>query len=434
VSARPAPARPKAEAPKRPTPQRKEAPRAKPKPKAKPLQFEWNIIVLVTSALVLFGLVMVYSATSGSAVLGHANPQGYVERQALFAVGGFVALFVLSRFDLGKLRALAPSLLVTAAVLCLGVLAVGSRVNGARRWVSVGPFAFQPSEFAKLALVVWVAAYLSRRSAPRTLGELMKPVGLVALAFAGLVLMEPDLGTALVIMLVVGAVLLVSGTRMSLLATAYGCVIALVGLAVWAEPYRRDRLLTFLDPWKDPSGAGLQNVQALISLGSGGIFGTGLGHGTATLQYLPEAPTDMMAAVIGGQFGLVGMLLVFVAFGAFAYAGIRLALAAKDPFAKRLAAGVTALVCGQAAINIAAVVGAAPLTGIPLPFLSYGGSSLIVMLGAVGVLLNIARNGGRASAAVSDRGRGDGGTRRAGTRSRGSAPAPRRTRDVRRVT
>jgi cell division protein FtsW len=220
---------------------------------------------------------------------------------------------------------------------------------------------------------------------------------------------------------------------MSLLAIAYGLVIALAGVAAWSSPYRRDRLLTFLDPWKDPMGAGMQNVQAFISLGSGGIFGTGLGHGPATGGYLPAAPTDMMAAVIGGQFGLVGMLLLFCAFGAFAYAGVRLALACKDPFAKRLAAGVTALVCGQAAINIAAVVGAAPLTGIPLPFLSYGGSSLIVMLGAVGVLLNIARNGGRAAAAVPDRGRGNGRTRRAGARSRGSAPAPRRARDLRRL-
>jgi cell division protein FtsW len=402
--------------------------------KAKPLQFEWNLIVLVTTALLLFGLVMVYSATSGSAVLGHGNPQGYVERQALFSLVGLVALFVLSRLQLEKLRAIAPTLLIGAAVLCVGVLAVGSRINGARRWVDVGPLAFQPSEFAKLALVVWVAAYLSRRAAPRSLAGLMKPVGLVALGFAGLVLFEPDLGTALVIMLVVGAILLVSGTRMTLLVAAYGIVIALAGIAVWAEPYRRARLLTFLDPWKDPTGAGLQNVQALISLGSGGIFGAGPGNGTAPLRYLPEAPTDMMAAVIGGQFGLVGMLLVFVAFGAFAYAGIRLALACKDPFAKRLAAGVTALVCGQAAINIAAVVGAAPLTGIPLPFLSYGGSSLIVMLGSVGVLLNIARNGGRTAAAVPDRGRGDGRTRRTGTRSGGGASTPRRARDVRRVS
>jgi cell division protein FtsW len=402
--------------------------------RAKALQFEWNLLVLVTAALVLFGLVMVYSATSGSAVLGHGNPQGYVERQALFALAGVAALFALSRVPLGKLRALAPSFLLTAAVLCLGVLAVGSRINGARRWVDVGPLAFQPSEFAKLALVVWVAAYLSGRAAPRSLSELAKPVGLVALGFAGLVLIEPDLGTALVIMLVVGAILLVSGTRMSLLVFAYGIVIALAGVAAWSSPYRRDRLLTFLHPWKDPTGAGLQNVQALISLGSGGIFGAGPGNGTAPLRYLPEAPTDMMAAVIGGQFGLVGMMLVLVAFSAFAYAGTRLALACKDPFAKRLAAGVTALVCGQAAINIAAVVGAAPLTGIPLPFLSYGGSSLIVMLGSVGVLLNIARNGGRTAAAVPDRGRGNGRTRRAGSRGGGSAPAPRRARDIRRVS
>ena len=403
-------------------PQAKPAAKPKPKPKpstrAKPLQAEWNLLVLVTSALVLLGLVMVYSATSGSAVLGHANPLGYVERQALFALLGVVALVVLSRLDLEKLRALAPGLLVTAVILCLGVLAMGTRINGARRWIGVGPLQFQPSEFAKLALVVWVAAYLSRNPAPRTLKELAKPVGLVALVFAGLVLAEPDLGTALVIMLVVGALQLVSGTRMSLLATAYGIVIALAGVAAWSSPYRRDRLLTFLHPWKDPTGAGLQNVQAFISLGSGGFFGNGLGNGTATLRYLPEAPTDMIAAVIGGQFGLVGMTLVFLAFGTFAYAGIRLSLACKDPFAKRLAAGITALVCGQAAINIAAVVGAAPLTGIPLPFLSYGGSSLIVMLGAVGVLLNIARNGGRAATPVPDRGRRDGGTRRARARRR----------------
>jgi cell division protein FtsW len=409
-------------------------PTQKKQQKQKPLQFEWNLIVLVTTALVLFGLVMVYSATSGSAVLGHANPQGYVEKQALFGLFGLVALFVLSRLDLQKLRALAPTLLLIAAVLCLGVLAVGSRINGARRWVDVGPLAFQPSEFAKLALVVWVAAHLSRRPAPRTLGQLAKPVGIVALGFAGVVLAEPDLGTALVIMLVVGAILLVSGTRASVLAMAYGTVIALAGIFAWSSPYRRDRLLTFLDPWKDPTGAGLQNVQSLISLGSGGVFGSGPAQGTSTLNYLPEAPTDMISAVIGGQFGLIGMLLMLSAFCAFAYAGIRIALACKDPFAKRLAAGITALVCGQAAINIAAVVGAAPLTGIPLPFLSYGGSSLIVMLGAVGVLLNIARNGGRATAAVPDRGRGDGRTRRAGTRSRGSAPAPRRARDVRRVS
>ena len=400
----------------------------------KALQFEWNMLVLVTAALVLFGLVMVYSATSGSAALGDANPLGYVERQVIYAFIGLVLLLVVSRLDLERIRALAPTLVVTALILCLGVLAVGSRINGARRWIDVGPFVFQPSELAKLALVVWTASYLANRRPPGTLKELWRPIGLLVLGFAVLVLVEPDLGTALTLLLVVGAILLVSGTRLSLLASAYALVFGLAAIAAWSSPYRRDRLLTFLDPWKDPTGAGLQNVQALISMGSGGIAGRGLGQCIECLHYLPEAHTDMMFAVVGEELGLVGVSLLVAAFCAFAYAGIRLAIACRDPFAKRLAAGITALVCGQAAINMAAAIGVAPLTGIPLPFVSYGGSSLVVMLVGVGVLLNIARgNGVRAAAAVPDRGRGDGRTRGAGTRSRGGAAATRRAGDVRRV-
>ncbi len=402
--------------------------------KPKQFQFEWNLLVLVTAALVLFGLVMVYSATSGSAALGNANPLGFVEKQAIYALVGVAVLVVVSRLPLERIRQLAPSLVVTALVLCLAVLAVGARIHGARRWITVGPLVFQPSELAKLAVVVWTAAYLSRRPPPRTLQELARPLGLLVLVFAGLVLVEPDLGTALTLLLAVGAILLVSGTRMSLLASAYGIVFALAAIAAWSSPYRRDRLLTFLDPWKDPTGAGLQNVQALISFGSGGVFGRGIGSGLASLYYLPEAHTDMMFAVVGEQLGLVGVTLVLMAFCAFGYAGIRLAIASRDPFAKRLAAGITALVCGQAAINMAAAIGVAPLTGIPLPFVSYGGSNLVVMLAGVGVLLNIARgNGGRAAAAVPDRGRRDGRTRRAGTRGRGSPAAAGRARDVRRV-
>jgi cell division protein FtsW len=400
---------------------------------AKRLQFEWNVLVLVTTALVLFGLVMVYSASSGSAALGNANPLGIVEKQAMYAVVGVVLLVVVSRLELERLRALAPTLVLTALVLCLAVLAVGPRINGARRWLTVGPLVFQPSELAKLAVVVWTAAYLSRHKPPRTLKELGRPIGVLVLVFALLVLVEPDLGTALTLLLVVGAILLVSGTRVSVLASAYGIVFGLAAIAAWTSPYRRDRLLTFMDPWKDPTGAGLQNVQALISLGSGGIFGRGLGSGIEPLGYLPEAHTDMMFAVVGEELGLVGITLVIMAFCAFGYAGVRLAIACRDPFAKRLAAGVTALVCGQAAINMAAALGLAPLTGIPLPFVSYGGSSLVMMLAGVGVLLNIARNGGRAAVAVPDRGRRDGGTRRAGARSRGGAAAAGRTRDVRRV-
>lgn len=401
--------------------------------RAKRHQFEWNVLVLVTAALVLFGLVMVYSASSGPAALGNANPLGFVERQAIYALVGVALLIVVSRVELERIRALAPTLVVTALVLCLAVLAVGPRINGARRWIAVGPLVFQPSELAKLAVVIWTAAYLSRHRPPSTLKELARPIGLLVLLFGLLVLVEPDLGTALTILLVVGAILLVSGTRLPLLASAYGLVFGLAAIAAWSSPYRRDRLLTFLDPWKDPTGAGLQNVQALISLGSGGVFGRGLGSGIEPLGYLPEAHTDMMFAVVGEELGLIGVTLVLMAFCALAYAGIRLAIACHDPFAKRLAAGITALVCGQAAINMAAALGLAPLTGIPLPFVSYGGSSLVMMLAGVGVLLNIARNGGRAAAAVPDRGRGDGRTRRAGARGRGGTAAAGRARDVRRV-
>jgi cell division protein FtsW len=396
--------------------------------------FEWNLLVLVTVALVLFGLVMVYSATSASATLGNANPTGYLERQAMYALVGLALLVAAARTDFHVLRRLAPGLVVAALVGCVAVLAIGQSVNGARRWISFGPAAFQPSELAKLALVVWMASHLARRPPPQTLRELARPIGLLVGLFCGLVIVEPDLGTVITIVVMAGAMLLVSGTRVPVLASAYGIVLSLAAIAAWSSPYRRARLLTFVDPWKDPLGAGLQNVQAQISLGSGGVFGRGLGQGIEKIHYLPEAHTDMIFAVIGEELGLVGVTLLIAAYGAFGYAGIRLAIGCRDPFGKRLAAGITALVCGQAAINLAAVLGLAPLTGIPLPFVSYGGSSLVVTLVAVGILLNIARgNVGRAAAQVPDRGRGDGRPRRARARSGGGAAVARGGGDVRRV-
>jgi cell division protein FtsW len=280
---------------------------------------------------------------------------------------------------------------------------------------------------------VWAASYLARRRAPRTLKELWRPVGLTTVVFCGLILVEPDLGTAIAIVLMVSAILLVSGIPGRTLGGGLGIAATLGLLAVWFEPYRRARLFSFLNPWQDAQGAGFQTVQAMIGLGSGGIFGVGLGQSVQKANYLPEAHTDMIFAIIGEELGLVGATFVIAAYCAFAYAGLRIALQCKDPFGKRLAAGLTALVCGQAAINLAAVMGLAPLTGIPLPFVSYGGSSLVVALASVGILLNIAANGGVARASVSDRGRGDGRSRPARARSRGRAARTRSTRDVRRV-
>ncbi len=396
-------------------------------------QFESHLLVLITLGLVAFGLVMVYSATSAPAALARTDPMSYLKKQGGYALFGVVLMMAASRFDYRRLRLLAPALVLTALGGCLAVLAIGARINGARRWIEFGPATFQPSELAKLAIAVWAAAYLCKRPAPRTLRELWRPIGLLLGVFCILILAEPDLGTAISLVVVVLAVLLVSGTPGATLASGGGIVVALGLLAIWLEPYRRARILSFLDPWKDPQGAGFQTVQALISLGSGGMFGVGLGHGVAKVNYLPEAHTDMILGVIGEELGLVGVAAVLAAFVAFAWAGLRVALACRDPFGKRLAVGVVALVSGQAAINLAAVLGLAPLTGIPLPFISYGGSSLVVTLLAVGVLLNIAGSGARAAAAVPDRGRRDGGSRRAVARGRGRPAAPRRAGDVRRV-
>jgi cell division protein FtsW len=403
-------------------------------PRTKPRSLEMQLLVLVPLALTAFGLVMVYSATSASAALGNGNPVGYLERQSIYALIGIALLVFAARTDFHKLRALAPTLVIAALGLCVAVLVVGERINGARRWIGFGPAAFQPSELAKLALVVWCAAYLARKPPPRTLKDLARPIGTLVGLFCALVLVEPDLGTVITIVVMVGAMLLVSGTPLPTLASAYALVFGLGAIAAWSSPYRRARIFTFLDPWKDPLGAGLQNVQAQISVGSGGVFGRGLGQGIHKIHYLPEAHTDMIFAVIGEELGLVGAALLMAGYAAFAYAGLRLAITCKDPFGKRLAAGITALICGQATINLAAVLGLAPLTGIPLPFVSYGGSSLVIALLSVGILLNIARGHGRATtAAVPDRGRGNSGARRPVARGGRGAARAGGGGDVRRV-
>ena len=396
-------------------------------------QLDMHILVLLTLGLTAFGLVMVYSATSAPAALGGGDPGFYLKRQAIYALIGVVLLMVVSRMDYRALRYLAPPLMLTSLGLCLAVLVLGQQVNGARRWIGVGSLTFQPSELAKLSLVIWAAAYLARRPAPRTLGELVRPIGITTGLFCALILAEPDLGTVITVGIVLGAILIVSGAPLRVLAAGGSIAGTLALAAIWFEPYRRARLFSFLNPWHDAQGAGYQTVQAIIGIASGGLFGRGLGQGIEKLNYLPEAHTDMIFATIGEELGLLGASLVIAAYCVFAYTGLRVALRCRDPFGKRLAAGLTTLVCGQALINLAAVVGLAPLTGITLPFVSYGGSSLIVSLASVGVLLNIAGHGGRAKAQMPDRSRRDGRSRAAVGRGRRSARGAGRDGDVRRV-
>ncbi|MDX6505293.1 MAG: cell division protein FtsW [Gaiellaceae bacterium] len=389
--------------------------------------FEFQLIVLVSLALVAFGLVMVYSATSAPAALGGSDPTTSLKRQGTYALLGLVALFVAARTDYRRLRALAPTLLVVAGLLCAFVAVAAPSVNGARRWIAVGSLTFQPSELAKVAVAIWVSAHLSRHRAPRTLKELARPIGLVACLFALLILAEPDLGTTIALMLMLFGILLVAGVPLPTLGGAAS--LAMLGglVMLWTHAYQRARFFAFFHPFSNPQGAGYQLAQAWLGLGSGGIFGRGLGQGIQKIHYLPEANTDMIFAVIGEELGLVGVTLVVLAYAAFAYAGFRVALACRDPFGKRLAAGLTTLVCGQAVVNLAAVLGIAPLTGIPLPFISYGGTNLLLTLASVGVLLNIAVNGGKGqAAAVPDRSRGNSGTRRPSAGNRRSAAGARR--------
>jgi cell division protein FtsW len=392
-----------------------------------------RILAFVTLGLVAFGLVMVYSATSASAAVGNGDSMSFLKRQAVYALIGVVLMTLAARFDYHRLRYVAPPLLLVALGLCVAVLVLGPPINGARRWFVLGPASFQPSELAKLALCLFAASWLARRRAPRTLGELARPLGALTAIFCVLILLEPDLGTTITLCGMMLAIFLVAGVPIRLLVVASTLAVGMGLAAIWIEPYRRARVFSFLDPWSDAQGSGFQIVQATIGIGSGGFTGSGLGEGVGKVSYLPEAHTDMIFAVIGEELGLVGSVLVIAAFAVFTVAGFRIAMRCRDPFGKLLAAGVTALIAGQAAINLAAVLGIAPLTGIPLPFVSYGGSSLVVLLTGVGVLHNIAVNGTVVRARVPDRSGRDRGARPTRARGGGSASRSRSGGDVRRV-
>ena len=286
-------------------------------------QLEQRLLVLVTLALVAFGLVMVYSATSAAAALGEGDPMTYLKRQSIYAVIGVVLMIALSRFDNRRLQLLAPPLVIGSLFLCAALLVVAPEVNGARRWFYLGPASFQPSELAKLALLIATAAYIARKGVPRTLGELWSPIGLIACMFAALFLLQPDLGTTIALMLMLGGMLVVAGVPTRVLATAGALVLAAGFAAIWFEPYRRERIFSFIDPWADPTHSGFQTVQAIIGIGSGGLTGEGLGQGIQKINYLPEAHTDMIVAIIGEELGLIGTTLVIAAFALFAFVGLQ---------------------------------------------------------------------------------------------------------------
>jgi cell division protein FtsW len=378
--------------------------RAKKRPKKRSrsrVSPEYNMLLTATLCLLAFGAVMVFSASSTTRVLqngGLSDSAFYLKRTLMFGAVGLVIMHLTARHGLKAIRDLTPALLAVSIFLLVAVLGAGTEVNGASRWIGGGFLQIQPSELAKVALILYGADLLARKpKRVRSLDGIM-PFLLVTGASCLLIMLEPDMGTTMVIVFSVAATLVAAGVRPVDLGKVALVIGGLALLMAVVEPYRMARLTSFLNPGASAEGAGFQAAQAKIALGSGGIFGVGIGNGVQKAFYLPEAHTDMISAVIGEELGLIGIAGVVGLFGMFGYAGLKTAQKAKDNYSKLLVSGLTSLVLVQATINLFAVMGLAPLTGVPLPFVSYGNSSLLATLFAVGLILNVAR-GGRAAAA-----------------------------------
>jgi cell division protein FtsW len=406
------------------------------KARAKP-PLEYSILYTATLCLLAVGSVMVYSASSAESLLqGSGDPSFFFKRYLVFGLLGLAALHLASRRGVDVIKNLTGPLLGLSFVLTVAVMlpGIGVTVNGATRWLGAGPVQFQPSELLKVALVVYGASLLAGRPKRiQTLGGLCKPLLVVVGAACALLLKQPDMGTALVVCFSTFCLMIAAGARRRDLGVILGTLAFLALVFAIVEPYRRARLMSFIDPWKDAGGDGFQSVQAMIAMGSGGFFGRGLGESVQKIFYLPEAHTDMILAVIGEELGVFGVTMLAGLYALIGYAGFRTAKLARDRFQKLLAAGITSLILAQAVLNFFAVMGMAPLTGVPLPFISYGNSNMIVLLGAMGLLLGVAARvpasaardlraieggGGEPRVARSDRGGGHGGPRRAGAGNR----------------
>jgi cell division protein FtsW len=356
----------------------------------------YYLVLASTVALLVLGLVMVFSASSVRSYATYNSSYAIAMKQAIFMAIGIPCMWVASRLPVRVWRVLGYPLLLAAVAGLMLVLVpgIGRNVDGGTRWIPLpGGFNVQPSELAKLALLLWGADLLVRKK--KLLGEwkhLFVPLLPVTGVVAFLIMLEPDMGTTLATLAIVVALLWVVGTPMRYFATLLGALVGLGAALAVAEPYRLVRLTSFLHPFKDPQGSGYQAVQGLYALSSGGWFGLGLGASKEKWAGgLPNAHTDFVFAIIGEELGLLGTFAVLLLFAALTYAGVRIAKRSVDPFARLAATGVTAWLAAQAFINVGAVVGLLPITGIPLPLISFGGSAMIADLVAIGLLLSFAR-------------------------------------------
>src|SRR5437588_7479825 len=349
-----------------------------------------------TVGLALFGVVMVYSASAVIAVEEHHSQFHYVMKQAVWTLLGFAAMFLAMRFDYQRLnrRWIIYGLLLATLLMLVAVFAF-SPVNGARRWIKLAGFSAQPSEIAKLSLTLFLARFLDRRAGAETsFWKTFLPCMAVLGVFAGLVVKEPDLGTALMLAIICFVICFAAGVRLRHMVYASVPALLFVGKMLIFTPFRWRRLASFVDPWAAQQGAGYQVVQSLIAVGSGGPHGLGFAQGRQKMLFLPFAHSDFIFAVIGEELGLVGTLLVVFVFAIFLWRGMRAALRAPDRFGMLLGIGLVVGIVAQALLNMSVVLALLPTKGIPLPFISYGGSSLVPTLAGVGILLNISQYAG----------------------------------------
>jgi cell division protein FtsW len=353
-----------------------------------------NVLFITTVLLVALSVVMVYSASAPVALQRYGRASIFLTKQGMWAALGLPVLWVVMKVDYHMYRQ--PAFIWT----CLGVVGLAlvavlfsPPVNNARRWFGIAGIGIQPSELAKLAAIFFIAAILERRM--HRIDEVsysLVPIGLVTVALVGLILLEPDFGTSVALLLIATAMVFAAGLNYSYLLGAALAAIPVVYLLVMGTPYRRRRMLTFLNPWDDPLGDGFQVIQSLIAVGTGGIWGRGLMNGVQKLFYLPEPHTDFIFSVIAEELGLVGATLVIACFAVITWRGLRATLRAPDTFGAFLALGLTTMIAVQALMNISVVLALMPTKGLPLPFVSFGGSSMLINLVGMGILLNVSQH------------------------------------------
>ncbi|HLZ33642.1 MAG TPA: putative lipid II flippase FtsW [Nitrospira sp.] len=354
-----------------------------------------HTLLFVTLTLALVGLVMVFSASAIVAGNRFQDPEFFLKRQIAWLGFGFLLMHLTSRIDYTLWKKLSIPILLCMLVLLVMVLipGLGVAAKGARRWLRAGPISIQPAEMVKLVAVIYLAAYLTKKGDKLTLFRSgLLPALIVIGLLSGLVLLEPDLGTVVVIGVVTIGLLFLGGARIAHLVGLGLCAIPLVVALVLGSSYRRQRMMTFLAPWKDAADAGFQITQSFLAFGSGGPFGVGLGEGKQKLFFLPEAHTDFVLALVGEELGLAGTATVILLFAVFVWRGFQIAARARVPFGNYLGTGITLLIGIQALVNAAVVTGLLPTKGLTLPFVSYGGSSLVVSCVGVGMLLSISRD------------------------------------------